>query len=144
MWQERERWRQRVRVGLFVGTVVVLFVAWWRSDSDTDVIQNLLHPIDAWFSVSNYWQRVRETNATLIDPMGTMFTLLYQQPPSAQDKLHKARAAWGAARKDSRSLDALASGYGPDPALCGLGCQFTPPSFGCGSPKRDQPNTSSS
>ena len=52
MWQERERWRQRVRVGLFVGTVVVLFVAWWRSDSDTDVIQNLLHPIDAWFSDS--------------------------------------------------------------------------------------------
>ena len=53
--------------------------------------------IDAWFSVSNYWQRVRETNATLIDPMGTMFTLLYRQPPSAHDKLHKARAAWGAA-----------------------------------------------
>jgi crotonobetaine/carnitine-CoA ligase len=52
--------------------------------------------IDRWFSVSNYWQRVRETGATLIDPMGTMFTLLFQQPPSATDKMHKVRAAWGA------------------------------------------------
>ena len=52
--------------------------------------------IDRWFSVSNYWSRVRETGATIIDPMGTMFTLLYQQPPSPLDKAHKARAAWGA------------------------------------------------
>lgn len=53
--------------------------------------------IDSWFSVSKYWDRVRETGATIIDPMGTMFTLLYQQPPSAQDRNHKVRAAWGAA-----------------------------------------------
>ena len=53
--------------------------------------------IDRWFSVSNYWRRVRETGATLIDPMGTMFTLLYQQPASAMDREHKVRAAWGAA-----------------------------------------------
>jgi crotonobetaine/carnitine-CoA ligase len=53
--------------------------------------------IDRWFSVSNYWQRVRETGATIIDPMGTMFTLLYQQPASPHDKSHKVRAAWGAA-----------------------------------------------
>ena len=52
--------------------------------------------IDRWFSVSNYWQRVREVGATIIDPMGTMFTLLFQQPPSAMDKQHKVRAAWGA------------------------------------------------
>lgn len=53
--------------------------------------------IDSWFSVRNYWKRVRETEATLIDPMGTMFTLLYQQPASELDRAHKARAAWGAA-----------------------------------------------
>ncbi len=53
--------------------------------------------IDRWFSVSNYWRRVRETGATLIDPMGTMFTLLYQQPASQLDRQHKVRAAWGAA-----------------------------------------------
>ena len=53
--------------------------------------------VDRWFSVSNYWQRVRETGATLIDPMGTMFTLLYQQPASSQDRAHQVRAAWGAA-----------------------------------------------
>ena len=52
MWQERERWRQRIRVGLFVAAVALLFVAWLRSDSDTDVVRNLLHPIDAWFSDS--------------------------------------------------------------------------------------------
>lgn len=53
--------------------------------------------IDRWFSVSNYWRRVRETGATIIDPMGTMFTLLYQQPASDLDRRHNARAAWGAA-----------------------------------------------
>lgn len=52
--------------------------------------------IDRWFSVSNYWRRVCETGATIIDPMGTMFTLLYQQPPGPFDRAHKARAAWGA------------------------------------------------
>jgi crotonobetaine/carnitine-CoA ligase len=52
--------------------------------------------VDRWFSLSNYWRRVRETGATLIDPMGTMFTLLYQQPPSADDRNHRVRAAWGA------------------------------------------------
>ena len=52
--------------------------------------------IDLWFSVRNYWSRVRETGATIIDPMGTMFTLLYQQPTSSLDKAHKVRAAWGA------------------------------------------------
>lgn len=53
--------------------------------------------IDSWFSVRKYWKRVRETEATIIDPMGTMFTLLYQQPASKLDKAHKVRAAWGAA-----------------------------------------------
>jgi crotonobetaine/carnitine-CoA ligase len=63
----------------------------------TPLVNGYGSTIDSWFSVSNYWQRVRETNATLIDPMGTMFTLLYQQPASAQDRAHNARAAWGAA-----------------------------------------------
>ena len=51
--------------------------------------------IEGWFSVSNFWKRVRETGATIIDPIGTMVTLLCQQPASPQDRDHKARVSVG-------------------------------------------------
>lgn len=51
--------------------------------------------IERWFSVSNFWRRVRETGATIIDPIGTMVTLLCQQPAGPQDRDHRARATIG-------------------------------------------------
>ena len=52
--------------------------------------------IDRWFSASNFWRRVRETRATVIDPIGTMVTLLCKQPPHADDRRHGARVSMGA------------------------------------------------
>ena len=51
--------------------------------------------VDRWFSVSNFWSRVRETGATVIDPIGTMVTLLCKQPPKPDDRDHKVRVALG-------------------------------------------------
>jgi crotonobetaine/carnitine-CoA ligase len=52
--------------------------------------------LDRWFSLRNFWRRVRESEATILDPMGSMFTLLVQQPKGPDDRDHRARAAWGA------------------------------------------------
>ena len=51
--------------------------------------------IDRWFSVSNFWSRARETRATVIDPIGTMVTLLCRQAPRADDRDHDVRVAFG-------------------------------------------------
>lgn len=51
--------------------------------------------VDRWFSASNYWRRVRETRATIIDPIGTMVTLLCQQPPGPADRDHSVRVSLG-------------------------------------------------
>ena len=51
--------------------------------------------IDRRFSLSNYWRRVRETSATVIDPIGVVLTLLCQQPFSEQDRNHRVRIALG-------------------------------------------------
>lgn len=51
--------------------------------------------LERWFSVSRFWERVRDTGATVLDPIGTMVTLLCQQPPSDQDRNHRARVAIG-------------------------------------------------
>jgi crotonobetaine/carnitine-CoA ligase len=51
--------------------------------------------IERKFSLSNYWQRVRETNASVIDPIGVVLTLLCRQPPSLQDRAHRVRASLG-------------------------------------------------
>lgn len=51
--------------------------------------------IERWFSAANFWRRARETGATIIDPIGTMVTLLCQQPPSSLDREHKVRVSLG-------------------------------------------------
>lgn len=51
--------------------------------------------MERWFSVSRFWERVRSTGATILDPIGTMVTLLCQQPASDQDRNHRARVAIG-------------------------------------------------
>lgn len=51
--------------------------------------------IDARFSPSAYWQRVREVGANVIDPIGSMLTLIEQQPPDELDRQHRVRVMAG-------------------------------------------------
>ena len=48
MWDERERWLQRVRICVFVLAVSTLVTAWWRYDSDPRAMPMIFSPIDAW------------------------------------------------------------------------------------------------
>jgi len=50
--------------------------------------------IDARFSLRAYWRRVRETGATLIDPIGAVVALLAAQPSDGRDRDHRVRAMW--------------------------------------------------
>ena len=47
------------------------------------------------FSASRLWDEVREHGATHIHFVGGVLQLLLKQPPSAQDRKHGARIAWG-------------------------------------------------
>jgi crotonobetaine/carnitine-CoA ligase len=47
------------------------------------------------FSVTRYWDEMRELKATVFDFMGATITMLWKQPPSAQDRNHPARLGWG-------------------------------------------------
>jgi crotonobetaine/carnitine-CoA ligase len=51
--------------------------------------------IERKFSVTHYWRRIRETNATLIDPLGAALTLLCRAPASPDDRNHSVRASLG-------------------------------------------------
>lgn len=60
--------------------------------------------IDRRFSVSGYWQRVRETGATIIDPIGTMMTALVQAPAQASDREHSVRFCFGTTGQIPRAI----------------------------------------
>lgn len=47
------------------------------------------------FSATRFWSRARSRGATLIDPVGTMVTMLTKQPESAADRDHRVRASVG-------------------------------------------------
>lgn len=47
------------------------------------------------FSVSRYWEEMRQFKATIFDFMGATLTMLWKQPPSEQDRNHFARLGWG-------------------------------------------------
>lgn len=47
------------------------------------------------FSVSRFWDDVRAFEATMFDFMGATLAFLFEQPPTAQDRDHKVRLAWG-------------------------------------------------
>lgn len=47
------------------------------------------------FSASRFWEEVREYGATHIHFVGGVLQLLLKQPPSALDRSHGARIAWG-------------------------------------------------
>jgi len=51
--------------------------------------------VERWFSASNFWRRACETGATVIDPIGTMVTLLCHQPPGPLDRAHRVRVSLG-------------------------------------------------
>lgn len=52
--------------------------------------------VDKWFSAKTYWQRCRETGATIIDPIGSMLMFLLERPQSPDDRDHKVRISLGA------------------------------------------------
>jgi crotonobetaine/carnitine-CoA ligase len=47
------------------------------------------------FSVSNFWQEIRDTDATAMLFMGVTLALLWKAPCTARDRDHKLRIAWG-------------------------------------------------
>ena len=59
------------------------------------LLNDMTSAIDRRFSVSSYWERVRSTGATIIDPIGTMMTVLTQAPPDARDRDHAVRVSTG-------------------------------------------------
>ena len=63
MWAERERWRQRVRVGVFVAAVSTLVTAWWRYERDPRSMPGLFSPVDSWLGDTPTTNRPAPSNA---------------------------------------------------------------------------------
>ena len=76
------------------------------------------------FSASRFWDQVRETGATHFDFMGSTLTMLWKQPPRADDADNPARIGWGVPMPDfadgfeERFGVRLVEGYGMTD--CGL------------------------
>jgi crotonobetaine/carnitine-CoA ligase len=51
--------------------------------------------VGARFSVSRFWDEVREFDATVLNFMGSMLTLLWRLPASEDDRRHRIRLGWG-------------------------------------------------
>lgn len=70
--------------------------------------------MEKWFSASKYWKIVRKYGVTIIDPLGTMMSVLLLADPSDEDRNHKVRVGVGIAagqvRKDLR--DEFETRYG--------------------------------
>jgi crotonobetaine/carnitine-CoA ligase len=47
------------------------------------------------FSVSRFWDDIRAFDATMFDFMGASLTFLFEKPPTARDRDHRVRLAWG-------------------------------------------------
>ena len=59
------------------------------------MIAGMTSTVERSFSLSNYWRRVRESGATIINPIGVILTLLCRQAASAADRDHAVRACIG-------------------------------------------------
>lgn len=59
------------------------------------LLNDMTTVMDRRFSATNYWQRVVETEATIIDPISTMMSVLVQQPPGPLDRAHRVRITTG-------------------------------------------------
>ena len=59
-----------------------------------------------WFSASSYWDTVRRYGATIIDPLGTMMSVLLRRPEGDLDRSHRVKVGVGIAsgqvRRDLR------------------------------------------
>ncbi len=63
----------------------------WSGSIWTSLAFGLTAAIDARFSVSRFWDRVRKYGATQAFTLGAMHILLWKQPPSPHDQDHKLR-----------------------------------------------------
>jgi crotonobetaine/carnitine-CoA ligase len=59
------------------------------------LIRDVTLTLVAHFSASRFWQQVRASGATHIHFLGGILQILLKQPPSALDRTHGARIAWG-------------------------------------------------
>ena len=50
-----------------------------------------------WFSASRYWETVHRHGATIIDPLGTMMSVLLRRPESPLDRSHRVKVGVGIA-----------------------------------------------
>ena len=59
------------------------------------LIRDVMLAMVAQFSASRFWRQVRDNGATHIHFLGGILQILLKQPPSALDRAHGARIAWG-------------------------------------------------
>lgn len=59
------------------------------------LVTDIQTTLERRFSATRFWSRAKSRGATLIDPVGTMVTVLTQQPPSPADRDHRVRASVG-------------------------------------------------
>ena len=60
------------------------------------LVNDMTCVIDKRFSASRYFDRLRETGANVIDPLGVVMTMLCNQPAVPADRSHSVRIALGA------------------------------------------------
>ena len=53
--------------------------------------------VHKWFSASRYWETVHRHGATIIDPLGTMMSVLLRRPDSGLDRSHRVKVGVGIA-----------------------------------------------
>ena len=63
----------------------------WSGSIWTSLVYGVSAAIDARFSVSRFWDRVRHYGATQAFTLGAMHILLWKQPPTPRDTDHKLR-----------------------------------------------------
>jgi crotonobetaine/carnitine-CoA ligase len=68
------------------------------------LLSDITATLDRRFSASRYWSRVRETGATLIDPIGTMMTVLCTGEETTKDRDHKVRLSLGVSGQIPESI----------------------------------------
>jgi crotonobetaine/carnitine-CoA ligase len=81
------------------GDVLFVWEPLYHIGGSQVVIAALMEPVTLAlverFSVSRFWDQVRATRATHIHHLGGILQLLLKAPPSAADRQHTVRIAWG-------------------------------------------------